>query len=64
MVGVAVKVTEEPEQDGLDEAEIDTLTARFELTDIVIALDVAGLPVTQVALEVSTQVTISPSTGV
>jgi hypothetical protein len=64
LVGVAVKVTCAPEQDGLDEAETDTLTGRFELTVIVIALDVAGLPVTQVALEVITQMTISPFTGV
>ena len=56
-VGVAVNVTLVPEQivfPGL--AEILTLAVTFELTVITIALDVAGLPETQVALEVITQV--------
>ena len=61
MVGVAVNVTLVPAQivvAGL--AAMLTLTGKFGFTVIVIALDVAGLPVAQVALEVSTQVTTSP----
>ena len=59
MVGVAVKVTEVPAQTGLAEAAIETLTGRFELTVMVTVLEVAGLPVAQVAFEVRTQVTAS-----
>jgi hypothetical protein len=61
LVGVAVKVTDVPAQIGLDEAAIDTLTGRFGLTVIVTVLEVAGLPVAHVALEVITQVTWAPS---
>ena len=64
MVGVAVKVTDEPAQIGFAEATIATLAGRYVLTVILIAFDVAGLPVTQVALEVIIQVTISPLLGV
>jgi hypothetical protein len=63
-VGVAVNVTEVPAQTGFNDAAIDTLTGRFGLTVIVIEFEVAGLPVAQVALEVSTQVIISPLTGI
>ena len=59
MVGMAVKITGSPEHAGFDEAAMLTLTGRFGLTDMVIKLEVAGLPVAQVALEVSTQVTRS-----
>ena len=59
MVGVAVKVTEVPEQTGLAEAAIEMLTGRLGFTVIVTVLEVAGLPVAQVALEVRTQVTAS-----
>jgi len=61
LVGVAVKVMLLPAQavpDGL--AAMLTLTGRFGFTVIVIVLDVAGLPVAQVALDVSAQVTTSP----
>lgn len=61
MVGTAVNVTLVPEQmveDGL--AEIATLTGALGVTDIVIVFDVAGLPVTQVALLVITQVIVFP----
>ena len=54
LVGVAVNVTELPEQTGLDEAAIETLTGRFGLTVIEIVFEVAGLPVAQVRLEVNT----------
>jgi len=59
-----VNVTRVPEQTGLAEADTDTLAGSIELTVIVILLDVAGLPVTQAALEVMIQLTISPFTGV
>ena len=54
MVGVAVKVTEVPAQmvvPGL--AAMLTLTGRFGLTVIVRVFEVAGLPVAQVALDVT-----------
>ena len=59
MVAVALKVTEVPEHIVFAVAPIKILTERFGLTVIVTALDVAGLPVAQVALEVITQVTTS-----
>jgi len=64
LVGVAVKVTEVPAQTGFADAAMETLTGRFGLTVMVIVFEVAGLPVAQVALEVSTQVITSPLTGV
>ena len=62
-VGVAVKVTEVPEHTGLALADIETLTVCNGLTVMETVFDVAGLPVVQVALEVSTQVTWSPFDG-
>ena len=59
LVGVTVKVTLVPEQIVVAAAEILTLTGRFGFTVMVTVLDVAGLPVAQVALEVRMQVTIS-----
>ena len=64
MVGVAVKVTDVPEQTGLAEAPIDTLTGKVAFTVMLTALLVAGLPVGQIAFDVRMQVTISPLTGV
>ena len=64
LVGVAVNVTDVPEQivfPGL--AEILTLAVTLGFTVITIAFDVAGLPVTQVAFEVITQVTLFPFTN-
>ena len=61
--GVAVNVTEVPEHTGLADAAIETLTGRFGLTVIVIGLDVAGLPVGQVAFDVRTHVITSPVAG-
>ena len=61
MVGVAVNVTLVPAQmveEGL--AAMLTLTGKFGFTVIVMLLDVAGFPVAQVALDVSTHVTTSP----
>lgn len=56
-----MKVTEVPAQIApAGTAATETLTGKLELTTMVTAFEVAGLPVAQVALEVSTQVTISP----
>ena len=52
MVGVAVKVTLVPAQIVVDDAEILILTGRLGFTVMVTVLEVAGLPVAQVALEV------------
>ena len=60
---VAENVTDVPAQTGLAEGEIVTLTGRFGLTLIVTDPDKAGLPVAQVALEVSSQVIVFPLTG-
>lgn len=60
MTGVAVKVTEVPWQMVVAEAAMLTLTGRIGFTVMVTALELAGLPVAQVALEVRVQVTTSP----
>jgi len=57
LVGVAVYVTEVPAQTGFADAEIETLTGTIAFTTIVIAFEVAGLPVGQVTFDVNTQVT-------
>ena len=59
-----VKDTIVPEHTVIAEAEIDMETGRFGLTVMINVFEVAGLPVAQVASEVSTQVTSSPSTGI
>ena len=64
LVGVAVKVTEVPAQTGLAEAAIDTLTGSSGFTVMVTVLEVAGLPVGQVAFEVRTQVIVLPLAGI
>jgi hypothetical protein len=63
-VGVAVYVTDVPEQTEVAEAAIETDTGNNGLTVIVMAFDVAGFPEGQVAFDVRTQVTTSPLTGV
>ena len=63
MTGVAVKVTEVPAQTGFADAAIETLTGRFGFTVMVTVLDVAGLPVAQVAFEVNVQVIVFPDAG-
>jgi hypothetical protein len=50
---MAEKVTEVPAQTVVADAEIETLTGKLLLTVIVTVFDIAGLPVAQVALEVS-----------
>ncbi len=47
LTGVAVKITEVPAQTGFAEAVIETPTVTFVFSIMVIALDVAGLPVGQ-----------------
>ena len=64
LVGMAVKVTDVPVQTGFAEGEMDKLTGRLGFTVMVTVLDVAGLPVSQVALEVRMQVTASLLTGI
>ena len=64
LTGVAVNVTCVPAQTGLADAVIETLAATVGLTVMVTVLDVAGLPLTHVALEVMTTYTASPLTGV
>ncbi len=66
LVGVAVKVTDAPAQVGLEPVVRAMLTAEADgaFTVTVIALDVAGLPITPLWLEVITQVTTSPETKV
>ena len=63
MVGVAVKITEVPVQTEFADAAIETLTGNAEVTIIVTGFEVAGLPVAQDALEVSTHVITSLLTG-
>ena len=62
-MGVAVKVTKAPAQTGFADAAIDILTGSNGFTVMVMMLDVAGLPVGQIALEVSMLVTASLFTG-
>ena len=64
MVGVAVNVTEVPAQTVFASGATDTLTGRVGLTVMVTGLDVAGVPVAQVALESSTQVMASMFAGI
>ena len=59
MTGVAVKVTEVPAQTGLAEGVAVTLTASSGFTFMVTVFEVAGLPLEQVALDESTQITTS-----
>ena len=60
MTGTAVKVTDVPAHMApAGMAEMLTLAGRLGLTVMVTAFDVAGLPITQLALEVNTQVTMS-----
>jgi len=58
-----VKVTEVPAQTGLADGVIETLTGKFGLTVIVTVLELAGLPVAQVAFDVIITYTWSPLTG-
>ncbi len=59
MVGVAVKLTDVPEQIVVVDELTDTLAAKFGLTVMVILFELAGEPVAQVAFEVITALTTS-----
>jgi hypothetical protein len=59
-VGVAVKVTEVPAQIVFTDSKMLMLAGKIGFTVIVTSLDKAGLPVTQVALDVNSQEIISP----
>jgi hypothetical protein len=63
LTGVAENVTGIPEQTGLVEALIETLTGILALTVMVIVFEMAGLPVAQVASEFNTHFTWSLLTG-
>ena len=57
-------MTEVPAQTGLAEALTDTLTGSSVFTVMATALEVAGLPLAQVAFEVNTQVTALVFAGI
>ena len=59
-----MKITDVPAQTGLAEGAIVTLTGSSGLTAIIIVLEIAGLPVAQVATEVNIHVMASLLTGV
>ena len=63
MTGVAVKVTPVPAQIEFADGVMDMLTGSNGVTVMMIALDKEGVPVAQVALDVSSQVTASLLTG-
>ena len=56
---MAVKLTDVPAQTGLADALTDTLTGSRGFTVIATMLEVAGLPLAQIAFELSTQETAS-----
>jgi hypothetical protein len=60
---MAVKVTGLPSHTGLEEAETATLTGMTGLTDMVTGFEEAGLPETQVRLDITWQLTTSPFAG-
>ena len=62
-VGVAVKVTEVPEQTGFAEGATETLTVNNGFTIMVTVFEVAGLAVGQVTLEVKTHAMVFPEDG-
>ena len=61
---MAVKITVVPAQTGLAEALIVTVTGSSGFTVMATVLEVAGLPLPQVAFEVSTQVTALVFAGI
>ena len=63
LVGVAVNITVVPAQTGLADGDTDTLTGSKAGTDIIIGVEVAGLPVGQTALDVRITVTTSLFAG-
>ena len=55
--GVAVNITDVPEQTGFSEATIETLTGVFLLADIIIGVEFIGFGLEHQRLEVTLQVT-------
>jgi hypothetical protein len=64
LVETANNDTGVPVQTVVDEAEIEMLTGSNGFTVMVTALDVAGFPVGQIALEISSQIIASLLTGI
>jgi hypothetical protein len=64
LIGVAEKVTDDPGQNGLDDATMETPARRLLFWIMVIIFDVAGFPVGQAMLEVRIHNTKSPDTGI
>ena len=62
-MAVDEKVTADPGQKGLADAEMVIPAGRFAFTTIVIGFDCAGFPEVQVSEDNSEQVTTSPFTG-
>ena len=61
--GVAVKVTADPGQNGLADAEIVIPAGRLAFTTMVTGFDCAGFPEVQVSEDNNEQVTTSPLAG-
>ena len=59
-----MKVTEVPAHTGLADAAMVKLTGSNGFTVMIRVLEVAGVPVAQVAFEVTIQLTASPFTGI
>ena len=59
-----MNLTEVPVHTGFSLALMVTFTGNADPTDLVWAFDAAGLPVAHVAVEISLQVTMSPSRGI
>ena len=64
LVGVAVNVTFVPGQMVVELAAMLTLAGKFGFTVMVTVLEVAGLPVAQVTLDVNVQVIVFPFVNV
>jgi hypothetical protein len=62
-MGVALNVTDDPGQNGFDDAAMVMLTGRFRSTDTGYWMLDAGLFVVHVAEDVSKQLTRSPLAG-
>ena len=58
-----MNVTDVPAQTGFAKAAMDTLTGSSGFTDMVMVLELAGLPVVHVAFEVRAQVIAFPLAG-
>ena len=59
-MAAAVKITGDSEQNGFEDATIETPTGKMGLTAIVTLLEMAGFPDGHWTFEVSVQVIVSP----